>query len=38
MTVDNVGIVWDDLMRSKDSKLIYVALTRAAKQIIFLKN
>ena len=38
MTVDNVGIVWDDLMRSKDSKLIYVALTRASKQIIFLKN
>lgn len=35
MTVDIVGIDCNDLARSKDNKLIYVALTRASKQIVY---
>lgn len=34
MTVDAVAIDYQDLSRSPDKRLLYVALTRAAKQLI----
>lgn len=38
ITVDVVGIDIDDLSTSEDSKLIYVALTRASKALVFYRN
>lgn len=34
-TVETVGIDIDDLSKSEDSKLLYVALTRASKELVF---
>lgn len=38
ITVDVAGIDIDDLTKSEDRKLAYVALTRAAKELVFYRN
>jgi len=37
-TIDVVGIDIDDLSKSNDSKLAYVALTRASKELVFYRS